>query len=127
MSEGRVANLLKAVGPATRKGVHPQIAKPAADTKEEARGLLSRIRGAIPSPKKGKGLAACDPVGHANVRYYKDADELTERLALCCSSIQAGNESLAVKNEVEEILTTLLGDGAIGKAEYRAIRSRFVD
>ena len=107
--------------------MHPQIAKPAAETKEEARGLLSRIRGAIPSPKKGKGLAACDPVGHANVRYYKDADELTERLALCCSSIQAGNESLALKNEVEEILTTLLGDGAIGKAEYRAIRSRFVD
>ena len=59
--------------------------------------------------------------------HYKDADELTKRLALCCSSIQAGNESLALKNEVEEILTTLLGDGAIGKAEYRAIRSRFVD
>ena len=48
-------------------------------------------------------LAACDAVGHANFHYCKDADELTERLALCCSSIQAGNESLALKNEVEEI------------------------
>ena len=41
--------------------------------------------------------------------YYRSANELAEYLILCGGSIAAGNNSLLLRNEVEEIVTMLFG------------------
>ena len=47
--------------------------------------------------------------------YYSGPKKLVEHLYLWCGSLQAGNDSKELKNEIEEILTTLLAVGVITK------------
>ena len=47
--------------------------------------------------------------------YYSGPKKLVEQLHLWCGSLQAGNDSKELKNEIEEILTRLLADHVIMK------------
>jgi hypothetical protein len=61
-------------------------------------------------PQKGQGL-----------QYYKNTGQLTKRLKLLIASMQAGNKSKAIRNEMAEILDILLKSKHISKQEYNAI------
>lgn len=113
ISEADLQRLGKAFGGGKRVNVTRATRDMAAEGGRRVVALREKLRGPGRSPFHGTG-----------VRYYKGPDELIERLHLCCGSLQAGNDSKELKNEIEEILTTLLADGAITKDEYRAIRRR---
>ena len=83
---------------------------------DKYRNEVEIARRALPGlRKKGTG-----------VKYYKTPDELVKRLALLCSTMDAGNNSKRVSNELVEILTTLLNDKIISKREYKQIFSRYI-
>lgn len=112
VSNQALERLGKAAGGGKRANVAVATREVHAETGEIVADIRRRQRS---GPRRGKG-----------VRYYKGPEELVERLHLCCGSAMAGNDSRELKNEIEEILTTLLADGAIGKDEYRAIRSKYI-
>ena len=74
-----------------------------------------------PMNKRSKKFQLCN-----TVKYYKTPDELVKRLQLLISSIEAGNKSVAVKNEIVEILDKLLIEGCINKTEYKNIYHNYI-
>ena len=83
---------------------------------DKYRNEVEIARRALPGlRKKGTG-----------VKYYKTPAELVKRLALLRSTMDAGNNSKRVSNELVEILTTLLNDKIISKREYKQIFSRYI-
>lgn len=63
--------------------------------------------------------------GHT-VKYYKNNNELNDRLNILVASLQSGNSSIDLKNEIAEILDKLLHNGKISREEYNNIYSLIV-
>ena len=83
---------------------------------DKYRNEVEIARRALPGlQKKGTG-----------VKYYKTPAELVKRLALLRSTMDDGNNSKRVSNELVEILTTLLNDKIISKREYKQIFSCYI-
>ena len=83
---------------------------------DKFRNEVEIARRALPGlRKKGTG-----------VKYYKKHAELVKRLALLRSTMDAGNNSKRVSNELVEILTTLLNDKIISKRDYKQIFSCYI-
>ena len=61
----------------------------------------------------------------SGVRYYKDAEELLDRLAELKSACQAGNTSAELRNEVGDILDKLLDDGEIDERVFKDLWELF--
>ena len=57
----------------------------------------------------------------SGIRYYKDAEELLDRLAELKSARQAGNTSAELRNEAGDILDKLLDDGEIDKPIFKRL------
>lgn len=57
----------------------------------------------------------------SGIKYYKSPNDLVKRLETICASIEAGNHSKRLKNEVYEILDKLLNDKIIHKKDYKKI------
>ena len=57
----------------------------------------------------------------SGIRYYKDAEELLDRLAELKSARQAGNTSAELRNEACDILDKLLDDGEIEKPIFKRL------
>ena len=60
------------------------------------------------------------------IKYYKSPDELCRRLEVLISSRQAGNDSIALDNEIVEIIDKLLVDGVITEEGYKTIKEKYV-
>lgn len=82
--------------------------------------------------KKGRGLQAArapedsDDTNAATrrrsgIRYYKNASELMDRLAVLHASVSAGNSSLEVANEASEILDHLHADRDIDDQTFEGL------
>ena len=56
------------------------------------------------------------------IKYYKSPDELCRRLEVLISSRLAGNDSIALVNEIVEIIDKLLMDGVITEEGYKTIK-----
>ena len=56
----------------------------------------------------------------SGVRYYKNAEELLDRLTELKSARQAGNTSAELRNEAGDILDNLLDDGDIDESARQA-------
>ena len=61
----------------------------------------------------------------SGVRYYKDAEELVDRLAELKSACQAGNTSAELRNEADDILDRLLYDGEIDEGVFKDLWELF--
>ena len=61
----------------------------------------------------------------SGVRYYKDAEELVDRLAELKSACQAGNTSAELRNEAGDILDRLLYDGEIDEGVFKDLWELF--
>lgn len=90
--------------------------------------------GANPTPiKRGKRQPDLvpedddDELFGQGIKYYKSPDELIERLKLLCASIEAGNRSKEINNEIVEILDNLLNAKCITKADYKKIYLNYID
>ena len=57
----------------------------------------------------------------SGVRYYKNAEELLDRLAQLISARDAGNTSAELRNEAGDILDKLLDDGEIDEPVFKAL------
>ncbi len=62
----------------------------------------------------------------SGIRYYKDAEELLDRLAELKSARQAGNTSAELRNEAGDILDKLLDDGEIDKPIFKRLWELYV-
>lgn len=59
-------------------------------------------------------------------KYYNNYNELVSRLSLLCASIDAGNNSTEIRNEISEILDILLNNNVINKNEHKKISVNFL-
>ena len=73
---------------------------------------------------KGKGKGSTQ-TGQGII--YSTPDEIVERLMLLTKSMQAGNVSDALRNEVMDICDKLLADKIIGKQEYRKLYKKYIN
>jgi hypothetical protein len=60
------------------------------------------------------------------VKYYKNSKELAKKLQLLIASKEAGNESIAINNEIVGILNKLQRDGAITKDQYKSMYEQYI-
>ena len=60
------------------------------------------------------------------IKYYKSPDELCRRLEVLISSRQSGNDSIALVNEIVEIINKLLVDRVIREEDYKTIKEKYV-
>ena len=76
---------------------------------------------------KGKGKATSSTgAGFGAINYYKGPDELVDRLILLIESINAGNNSLAVRNEGMSLLNKLSESKAISKSDFNNLMKYFL-
>ena len=54
-------------------------------------------------------------------QYFSSMDELVDRLSLLLASVEAGNTSIDVKNEISEILDILLSNKCLNKQRLSKI------
>ena len=59
------------------------------------------------------------PTNGGEIKYYKKPEELAKRLQLLIASKEAGNNSIALDNEIVTILNKLYTDGDITKEQYK--------
>lgn len=74
--------------------------------------------------KKSHGLSTPGPAQvrrATDIRYFKDAAELMDRLEDLAASVSAGNDSLEVVNEAAEILDRLRKDGEIDDSTFEEL------
>jgi hypothetical protein len=60
-----------------------------------------------------------------NHKYYSNNDELVKRLTLLCWTIEVGNNSIEVKNEIASILDTLLNSKVINSKENKMLFNKW--
>ena len=79
--------------------------------------FLAAHEAAVPTAatSSGEGLKPT----RSGVRYYKNADELLDRLAELKSARQAGNTSAELRNEAGDILDKLRDDGEIDEPVFK--------
>ena len=65
------------------------------------------------------------PKGGA-VKIFTNVNEMVNRLYVLIGSIEAGNKSNEIKNEIMELLDALLNRGAITKSEHKHIYNKYV-
>ena len=84
---------------------------------------LSELNPAMHSKKlnllRGGEVSACSK------QYYSSNDELVDRLSLLTASVDAGNTSVDVKNEISEILDILLKNKCLTQKEQQQIYKKF--
>jgi len=72
----------------------------------------------------GAGLMGSGIRRDYTIKYFKDPAELVDRLSVVMASIDAGNSSLASRNECAEILQHLLVSQVISKSEYSQLMKK---
>ena len=93
---------------------------------KQARGkrfnaFLAALEGGAAATSSGEGLRP----RRSGVRYYKNAEELLDRLAELMSARQAGNTSAELRNEAGDILDKLRDDGEIDKPVFKDLWELF--
>jgi hypothetical protein len=59
--------------------------------------------------------------GIISYKYYSSCDELIHRLIVLCGSIEGGNNSPVVRNEIVSILEILLNNSCIDVKEHKIL------
>ena len=89
---------------------------------KQARGkryeaFLANLEGQQAATSSGEGLKPA----RSGIRYYKNAEELLDRLTVLKSARQAGNTSAELRNEAGNILDRLWGDREIDEPVFKGL------
>lgn len=87
-----------------------------------SRALLTKLSTLANTPMR----RARNSLVGGQVKYYREKEELSDRLEILIGEIHAGNTSAAVKNEAIEILDELLKQKLITQEKHRVIYSRYL-